>query len=124
MFQIRNPYAVVTGNAVRKYIIELWQKSMGSPVGPPTAEYWTPVYRQEENVTVRQLNKVIHQVAPNVEEQMDLPYVCSRQPDSREWIQLYGDGDQLGCYDAYAPWSVHFDSLDYCPWLQRRDGSL
>ena len=124
VFQYRNPYAVVTGNAVRKFIIELWQKSLSSPLGPPTAEYWTPVYRQEDNVTVRQLNKVIHQVAPNLEEDLDLPYVSSRLCTSREWIRLYGDGDQFGHYDAFSPWWVHFDSLGHCPWLERRDGSL
>ena len=124
LFQYRNPYAVATGNAVRKFIIELWQQPLSSPLGPPTAEYWTPVYRQEDNVTVRQLNKVIHQVAPNLEEDLDLPYVRSRVCNWREWIQLYGDGDEIGDYDALAPWWLRFDYLDNCPLLQRRDGSL
>ena len=131
VFKSRNPYAVVTGQAVRKFIIDLMQKFLISPGGPPTAEYWTPVYRQEDNVTVRHLNKVILQVAPMLEEDWDLPYadwdlpyVSSRECTWREWIKLYGDGEPFGHYDAFSPWWMHFDSLHQCPWLQRRDGSL
>ena len=120
LFQYRNLHAVAMCNAVRKFIIELWQKSLSSPVGPPTAEYWMSDYSEDDNVTVRQLNKVIHEVAPNLEEDLDSPYVRSRLCNSGEWIKLYSDGDELGHYDAFDPWWVHFHSLDHCPWLQRR----
>ena len=117
VFQYRNPHAVTTGNAVRKFIIELWQKSLASPVGPPTGEYWTPVYRQEDNVTFRQLNKVIDQVAPTSEQDLDYAYlrssVCnkSRELSCAQSLDHYGDRDASGGDDVCARRYLHGDEL-------------
>ena len=128
VFQYRNPHAVTTGNAVRKCIIELWQKSSTSPVGPPTGEYWTPVYRQEDNVTFRQLNKVIDQVVPTLEQDLDHPYLRGRVYSN--WLELArdqsldhdGDRDASDDDEPCHPWYFHvqFASRAQCS----RDGSL
>ena len=114
VFQHRNPQAAVTGSAVRKFITELWLEP-SIVVGPPTAEFWTPVYYQEDNVTVRQLNKVVHQpFLPGVEE-LGLPYVSSRSMSPWEWEGLYNGEPMNEDYDELAPWYLRFNSLDECP---------
>ena len=121
VFQHRNPQAVVTGSAVRKLITELLLEP-SFPVGPPTAEFWTPIYYQEDNVTVRQLNKVVHQQFLRGVEEVGEPYVSSRSMSPCEWKGPYSGEQTNENYDVLAPIFLRVNSLDECSSPQRRGG--
>ena len=121
VFQHKNSQAAVTGSAVRKFITELWREP-SFPVGPPTVEFWTPIYYQEDNVTVRQLNKVVYQpFLPGVEE-VGHPYMLSRSMSQCEREGLHNGELMNDEYDVSEPVYVRLNSLDECSSPQRLGG--
>jgi len=118
----------VTAKDVRNFLLETLHAQNAVPTGPPTHEVILPL-RDEEAITSRVIKAALRRVEDIVQESAEsevsrtfprtlaLPYVASRDPTPREWVDhLYDESE--GAFTVFGSALRTWESLASCGWLQ------